>query len=622
MAAGRSGSFSLQIDYPSVGAVTQQPVSTPEWEKEVHDQLKGFSVLVEESQDQSGQLDVQEITKNHWVNNSERSECVNPNCKKKFSLTERKHHCRSCGEVYCWSCTSYERRLSALAEPDPAGKRYKVCFRCYDQGPQTIGQIRDHSQEFLRLRLLKKIPQKSPEHALAMDHYNLPLNVRTECKRLVDGFQHSIGNSKLKSTVSEIMSPLTSVPDWQKCRRWTPKSATDVCQRCKQVFGWTSKKYSCKVCGCVVCSSCSSTDLLLFVPDGDTGMDPLPRWAIIRLIGCPEVEPDIHLYLRVCNHCKHLLQEVQIQEEKTAYRVQQQFEENNNDTNLHIDHVYRRIVPIQKKIDTQLPEYQKRIDGLEIGLGCPKSLPQVRSNTQILAKAQGDLADHFTSFVCAVMSIKQIKAQTPAQQTVVRNLMKCKFGYYQDNMYLFRQLKHRLAVVTPMEVLERIQQIVDYNAINGACLATKQLAYESLILCMKHKLNEHLAASIKRTSEVMQIELQRCVEEEGENWDSHQTRMETFIKMQLKGAKGDTSGKTKCYIRPSKEKIREEGLGYIEKFLPQRCEQAISKITLQLNAKSMDKNFKASKESLKKLQEKLKKIIDLEDWDNVELSQE
>lgn len=40
------------------------------------------------------QLDERKITTKHWVDAQERKNCVAPECSKKFTLTERKHHCR------------------------------------------------------------------------------------------------------------------------------------------------------------------------------------------------------------------------------------------------------------------------------------------------------------------------------------------------------------------------------------------------------------------------------------------------------------------------------------------------------------------------------------------------
>lgn len=43
-----------------------------------------------------------EPTHKHWVPNNERMNCAS--CGVKFSLVLRKHHCRSCGDIFCYNC--------------------------------------------------------------------------------------------------------------------------------------------------------------------------------------------------------------------------------------------------------------------------------------------------------------------------------------------------------------------------------------------------------------------------------------------------------------------------------------------------------------------------------------
>ncbi|KAJ7392560.1 hypothetical protein OS493_010207 [Desmophyllum pertusum] len=50
---------------------------------------------------------VQQVSTSHWVDSLERTHCAEGRCAKKFTLTERKHHCRRCGEVFCGKCSQY-----------------------------------------------------------------------------------------------------------------------------------------------------------------------------------------------------------------------------------------------------------------------------------------------------------------------------------------------------------------------------------------------------------------------------------------------------------------------------------------------------------------------------------
>ncbi len=70
-------------------------------------------------------------------------------------------------------------------------------------------------------------------------------------------------------------------------------------------------------------------------------------------------------------------------------------------------------------------QYQELVDALEISPGSAKTSPQgVQSNTQVLAKAQGDLADHFTELVMAIHNLKKYTPQTNAQKTIFKNIVK------------------------------------------------------------------------------------------------------------------------------------------------------------------------------------------------------
>jgi len=48
-------------------------------------------------------------------------------CKSKFTMLNRKHHCRSCGRVICGSCGKYKRVLQQIAE-----KPERICVTCND----------------------------------------------------------------------------------------------------------------------------------------------------------------------------------------------------------------------------------------------------------------------------------------------------------------------------------------------------------------------------------------------------------------------------------------------------------------------------------------------------------
>ncbi|GFR57441.1 vacuolar segregation protein PEP7-like [Elysia marginata] len=252
-----------------------------------------------------------EITRHHWRSSEGRSACFNRSCRKQFSLIERPHHCRKCGEVFCAKCVAYRRRLSRLAHFDPDGDLEKVCQVCFEKDKLTDGQTKSHTQDFIILR------RRCKEKTLLGFHEGNPsvwrnkVDFDRECERLIQGFEQSVGNSELKRTFHEVKSFL-STPDWMKSSVWMIENMATSCQICHEKPSWLSGKLWCRVCGIVACSNCCTKDLLVYVPDSDRDAEETRRkvhahLAVIKIVGCPPVEPEVSLYLRVCKLCKEKL---------------------------------------------------------------------------------------------------------------------------------------------------------------------------------------------------------------------------------------------------------------------------------------------------------------------------
>jgi len=63
----------------------------------------------------------------HWVKDEVADVC--DNCSTKFNFTERKHHCRNCGNVFCGRCSRYESPVVHLR----IFKAVRVCVKCYNE---------------------------------------------------------------------------------------------------------------------------------------------------------------------------------------------------------------------------------------------------------------------------------------------------------------------------------------------------------------------------------------------------------------------------------------------------------------------------------------------------------
>ena len=61
----------------------------------------------------------------HWIRDEGVEECVD--CGVKFTIYERKHHCRNCGKVFCSSCSQYQAEIPRMKIHQPV----RVCKPCH-----------------------------------------------------------------------------------------------------------------------------------------------------------------------------------------------------------------------------------------------------------------------------------------------------------------------------------------------------------------------------------------------------------------------------------------------------------------------------------------------------------
>ena len=78
------------------------------------------------------------VDRSHWVPDADAPACANPACASEFTLINRRHHCRCCGDVFCRKCTA-TRLLLDPANGAPTRKvssdavQARVCLHCYER---------------------------------------------------------------------------------------------------------------------------------------------------------------------------------------------------------------------------------------------------------------------------------------------------------------------------------------------------------------------------------------------------------------------------------------------------------------------------------------------------------
>lgn len=69
-----------------------------------------------------------------WIPDHQRKTCYN--CGKKFSMMLRRHHCRNCGQIFCWKCCNTTLSLPHLHYTKPQ----RCCVHCVAQLTQTTSK--------------------------------------------------------------------------------------------------------------------------------------------------------------------------------------------------------------------------------------------------------------------------------------------------------------------------------------------------------------------------------------------------------------------------------------------------------------------------------------------------
>ena len=78
-------------------------------------------------------------SKGHWVADCASEVCMR--CQVRFSVLNRKHHCRQCGALVCDSCSPKKllESLSPIRKPGGA-ERVRICTACLAPPIQSVGQ--------------------------------------------------------------------------------------------------------------------------------------------------------------------------------------------------------------------------------------------------------------------------------------------------------------------------------------------------------------------------------------------------------------------------------------------------------------------------------------------------
>jgi len=505
------------------------------------------------------------ISRAHWKDASKAHSCAK--CLTVFGFASKKHNCRRCGDVFCEECCQYKRKLSPECIPDAQGNIYRVCYVCADRHSQPLGEVRNLTSLFHEQRQNKR------------------MTISNEIERLVHGFQYNVDpTSRLKIAMTDTFS-LMKVPEWQKSNKWLESSDVDWCTKCTSKFTFYKVKHHCRLCGSVYCDLCCQPNLILYYDDKDK---QTAKATLIGVVGCPEKEPAICLYLSICRLCQDDLEEYQVQQyHLLAAETRNESKQTLKDVGITLE----KLKNVEKKLDVILPRYQELVE-IYVFEGHTNESLTGQKNVEFFAKLQSDLSDVFTQYAVVIQGLKQYELTTKTELKIMKNIIMNKCKQYNASMYLFKSLKDNLDKSLPAKALENFQRYANTQAINNTYVMTRQLGLEALHLASKHGFEPSLAEKLSEVDQVCYSELKNYLLSVGDDWDEHISILNALLKIQLKEKK---------LITPNVLRTKQDGKDYVYHLLVQRSCSIVYQTLRALKAKSSDLQFTKSKQNLQTL---------------------
>eukprot|EP00736_Rhodelphis_marinus_P009019 Rmarinus@m.17019 len=165
-----------------------------------------------------------------WVPDQVAAVCST--CSKPFSTLRRRHHCRSCGKVFCNNCSAYKAVLPQVNDSRP----HRVCVSCFE-----------------RLRFERDVKagdiQESRKRTVATPDF---LEETDESSSSVQ--EPSLTFGLPRATVQkDSVSPAPA----DQAVAWEPDRGATNCAGCTRKFTQVRRRHHCRQCGKVFCGSCT-----------------------------------------------------------------------------------------------------------------------------------------------------------------------------------------------------------------------------------------------------------------------------------------------------------------------------------------------------------------------------
>ncbi|KAF8940989.1 carboxypeptidase Y-deficient [Dissophora ornata] len=335
------------------------------------------------------------VTKRHWVRESDRDVCFQPNCDKGLGIRFGRQNCRCCGNLFCDTHSSFQIKLNAQAKHDTNGLWCRVCEGCFviakkeEDGLSLGGISRSLTKDFLSTRI------KSAEKK------HLEVNrLEKRIEKLAQIHQ------QFDSGVSS--SPISSSP----AHSYSPVSSGTGSRLSKQLSG-----------GRMTPPSLAATYVCPCLASMETGNITADYVGVSFAI----IAPQRHLYpdgsdavshTRACKECIH-----------TVFKRREHATDKKRPN--AVAKYYGSLMRLKARIDLALPRFQEMI----ATVGQKTDMHQMHPDYQLAAMTRKELLDDFALFDSISKKIVKLPARSQHQKQLHTNLYWWATQYLQTNMF-------------------------------------------------------------------------------------------------------------------------------------------------------------------------------------------
>ena len=360
-----------------------------------------------------------------------------------------------------------------------------------------------------------------------------------------------------------------------------------ACLNCTTRLGLVSRKIHCRVGGQVFCSSCVTDTLLLYFDEAGKA-----RWALNGKDGGPTEVPERYCLVAVCNNCSQDLQGMMVEQLAAPPSV---FMEG-------LGRIHSHLSQLQAKVEACLPSYKQLVDSMDAVDSSPAHV-EGRHPMRKLIKAYLDLSDAFSGLAMECQKLKLLRPRSHLQEKLLKNIKVGMYHSYSDNMSSFRNLKNHLAELVPMRTLDQIQATLSKQSMERIHVVVQQLTLEALNLQHQYQFHDAFLEPIVAISRQIDMEFKEFLEASaGESWEVHAEVVMKFIQEEM------DLGRRRIKINEAMLLgcRRAQVVHYV---VVSQCSSLIHECYRELQAKTIDREFRGVKQSLHDACERLDEIL-------------